>query len=175
MTFDVKLKELRKNYQLTQAELADALGLKRATITQYEAGRISPSKDVLIKTANYFRVTVDELVEQGESNDTSASLPVLEPSPKGKSKTNYSVSIRNTLTQKIMLELLDKNQDSFIRDNKALYSKLIDTLLEINVKAEESQHNPILLDSIAEELDLNRVILAFSKELHKIEKLSNLF
>ena len=175
MPFDTKLKELRKLNNITQAELAEALGLKRATVTQYESGRISPSKDILIKTANYFRVSVDELVGQSENYGTenlSGGIDIYTRTNKG---SDYTASIKSAISQKIIAELYKKNQDPFIKDNRNLFLKLVDILLELNLRAEECKHEFIKVSLEAEEYDVNKIILEFSKELRRLEKLSNLF
>lgn len=54
-----KIKVLRKNKHLTQQELADELNLSRATISNYEVNRRSPSIDDLKLLADYFGVGLD--------------------------------------------------------------------------------------------------------------------
>ena len=175
MPFDSKLKELRKQNNLTQAELAEALGLKRATVTQYEGGRISPSKDVLMKVANYFRVSVDDLVGQSGNSEDENSLMRVNVSNRLNKENEYTASIKSAISQKIITELYKKNQDPFIKDNKNLYLRLFDILLELNMKAENCKHSYIKVSVDSEEYDINKIIREFAKELHRLEKLSNLF
>lgn len=54
-----KIKVLRKNKHITQQELADDLKLSRATISNYEVNRRSPSIDDLKLLADYFGVGLD--------------------------------------------------------------------------------------------------------------------
>lgn len=54
-----KIKILRKNKKITQQELADDLNLSRATISNYEVNRRSPSIDDLKLFAEYFGVGLD--------------------------------------------------------------------------------------------------------------------
>ncbi len=175
LQFALKLKELRKSSNLTQAELADALGLKRATVTQYESGRISPSKDVLIKVANYFRVTMDELVGQREEDGEARSFAEITVPDKFNKSNNYTLSIKSAISQRIVAELYKKNQDQFIKENKNLFLRLVDTLLELNMKAEESNHEYIEISFDTENYDINKIVKEFAKELQRLEKLSNLF
>lgn len=58
-TIAFKLKTLRKAKGLTQEELAEAVGTKRATIAGYETGRRNPSLPDLQKIAQYFGVGLD--------------------------------------------------------------------------------------------------------------------
>ena len=54
-----KIKTLRKGRKLTQQELADRLGITRATVSNYEVGRRSPHISELKRIADYFGVGVD--------------------------------------------------------------------------------------------------------------------
>ena len=54
-----KLRLLRKEKRMTQQELADALKIKRATISNYEIGRRSPHLSELRRIAEYFGVGLD--------------------------------------------------------------------------------------------------------------------
>lgn len=54
-----KLRLLRKEKRMTQQELADALNIKRATISNYEIGRRSPHLSELRRIAEYFGVGLD--------------------------------------------------------------------------------------------------------------------
>lgn len=58
------LKFLRKGRGLTQQQMADALGIKRASIGAYEEDRAEPKYDLLKKIADYFSLTMDELVNE---------------------------------------------------------------------------------------------------------------
>jgi len=59
------LKYLRKKKSITQQQLADILGIKRSLVGAYEEYRAEPKYDLLKKMANYFALSMDELV-----NDT---------------------------------------------------------------------------------------------------------
>lgn len=54
-----KLKVLRKTKKLTQQEVADKLGIKRATISNYEINRRTPSLSDLRRLAEYYGVGLD--------------------------------------------------------------------------------------------------------------------
>ena len=62
MEFHEKLQELRKQRGLTQEELAEALYVSRTAISKWESGRGYPSIDSLKGIANYFSVTIDDLL-----------------------------------------------------------------------------------------------------------------
>lgn len=62
MEFHEKLQELRKSRGLTQEELAEALYVSRTAISKWESGKGYPSIDSLKAIANYFSITIDDLL-----------------------------------------------------------------------------------------------------------------
>ena len=58
------IKFLRKKKNLTQQQFADILGIKRSMVGAYEEDRASPKMDNIKQIANYFGITVDELVSE---------------------------------------------------------------------------------------------------------------
>lgn len=56
------LKNLRKKRNLTQKDVADAIGITFQTYSYYETGRTKPTPETLCKLADFFGVTVDELL-----------------------------------------------------------------------------------------------------------------
>ena len=59
--FSERLKQLRKENNLKQSELAKELGISAQRISLYENGR-EPEYDILIKMSDYFGVLVDYLI-----------------------------------------------------------------------------------------------------------------
>lgn len=57
-----KIKELRNKHKYTQTELANRLGVTRATIAAYENDSRQPSYEVLVKLTRIFKVSLDYLV-----------------------------------------------------------------------------------------------------------------
>lgn len=56
------LKKLRLSKDLTQKQVADLLKINRVTYTQYEINRREPDNATLIRLADFFEVTVDDLL-----------------------------------------------------------------------------------------------------------------
>lgn len=54
-----KLRTLRKGRKLTQQDVADRLGLVRATVSNYEVGKRTPHLSLLKKFAEFYGVTLD--------------------------------------------------------------------------------------------------------------------
>jgi len=57
-----KIKELRVIKGITQAELAEKVGVTTSAVSSYEVSARQPSYDILIKTAKLFNVTADYLL-----------------------------------------------------------------------------------------------------------------
>ena len=66
MELSQKLQELRKQKNLTQEELAEVLFVSRTAISKWESGRGYPSIDSLKAIAQYFSITIDELISGQE-------------------------------------------------------------------------------------------------------------
>lgn len=62
MNFSKKLKQLRLLLGCTQAQMADLLGITVRGYRNYELGSREPELSILIKLADYFNVSLDELV-----------------------------------------------------------------------------------------------------------------
>ena len=62
MHFAENLKHLRKKHNLDQAQIAKLLGLKPATVSAYETGRIEPKLDALQKLSATFGISIDDLI-----------------------------------------------------------------------------------------------------------------
>ena len=56
-----KLKELRITEKLTQQQLADELKISRVNYTRYENNSVRPDYETLIKIADYYDISLDEL------------------------------------------------------------------------------------------------------------------
>ena len=59
--FYKKIRELRKDMELSQEELADKIGVSRQTIFSLESGKSSPSLELALKIAQVFNSDIEEL------------------------------------------------------------------------------------------------------------------
>jgi putative transcriptional regulator len=55
------VRDLRTGRELSQAQLADAMGVSRQTINSIEVGRYTPSLALAVALARYFGSTVEEV------------------------------------------------------------------------------------------------------------------
>lgn len=65
----IKLRELREQTGKTMKEVAKDLDLKYTTYISYEKGTYEPSLQTLKEMADYFHVTVSELIDNANNED----------------------------------------------------------------------------------------------------------
>ena len=64
-----RLEEIRKQREIKQEELAEAMGVPRQTISSLENGRYNPSVILAIKLARYFGMHVEDIFIYEEGQD----------------------------------------------------------------------------------------------------------
>jgi len=69
----VNIKDIRVRRNLTQADVANALGVSSVVYCRYETGARQPSIDMLVQMANIFDVTVDYLLGRQDIDDSTLS------------------------------------------------------------------------------------------------------
>lgn len=62
MSFSEQLKMYRTKHNLTQKMVAEAIGISLRGYQQYEQGKFQPNIEKLIKLADLYHITIDELV-----------------------------------------------------------------------------------------------------------------
>lgn len=99
-----KLRQLRKEAGLTQADVATKLNIKRETYTRYETGTINPPSDMILSMAKIFEVSTDYLL--GSSDDPTP------PNKKDSSESEESPEVKE-MFEKIK-KFSQKNLDRVI-------------------------------------------------------------
>ncbi|MBO1627489.1 transcriptional regulator [Bacillus sp. AFS023182] len=61
MAFKTRIKEFRAKIDMKQSDLADAVGVRRETISHLEKGRYNPSLQLAHDIAKVLGTTIDEL------------------------------------------------------------------------------------------------------------------
>ena len=56
-----RIRVFRAEHQLSQEQLANAIGVSRKTISTIEVGRFNPSVIIALQIARYFKVPVEEI------------------------------------------------------------------------------------------------------------------
>lgn len=111
----------RKLYGYTQGRLSQRLNISRQAYSNYETGRRDPDLDLLIRLADFYHITLDQLVHQPFSSRNSEILR--------ESNTPYITGI-NPVTQDILY--LDEKETSLImkyREADASKKQVIDQIL----------------------------------------------
>ena len=72
-----KIRECRKRKGLSQEELANKIGVKRAVVSKYETGKISPRIEIIQKISRVLGVPVHELVGDTMYIDTVENISAL--------------------------------------------------------------------------------------------------
>lgn len=62
MEFHERLKELRVSKNLTQQQVAQALGMAVRQYQRYEHGERKPTYDIIIRLCYFFEISSDELL-----------------------------------------------------------------------------------------------------------------
>lgn len=106
-----RLSQLRSNKRCTQQEVSDFLGINRVTYAKYEGGTVEPSKDNIIKLADFFRCTTDYLF--GLTDNPKEDLELTEEEQTfldvySKAKQSDQESVKDMLA--IIDKMLNKNK-----------------------------------------------------------------
>ena len=75
MTLAEKIAALRGARKLSQGDLAEQLDVSRQSVSKWETGQAVPELDKIVKLADLFGVTVDELVRDGEMPEPGSPEP----------------------------------------------------------------------------------------------------
>lgn len=95
------IKSLRTSWRLTQGELGKVIHVENNTIAMYERGDRIPKEDVLQQIADYFRITVDQLV----SGDCSGIKLQLSPITSQKAISQIETTFPVICSEPAMLDL----------------------------------------------------------------------
>ena len=74
MLFPENLTNLMEEHDISNSALGEIVGVSREAIRQWKSGKIAPTIDKAIKLADYFGVSVDELL--GKRIDTEREIPL---------------------------------------------------------------------------------------------------
>lgn len=88
MSFGEVLKKLRTERAMSQQMLADSLGIKRTTVTNYESGNSYPPFNLLLDIVNFFDVSSDYLL--GRSDVQQNVQPIVQLTPESQNEKYIS-------------------------------------------------------------------------------------
>lgn len=72
--FCANLSKLRRSADMTQSELADKLNLTRQAVSRYEKGDSFPDISILVRIAEIFDITIDELIGAGAPTESESEI-----------------------------------------------------------------------------------------------------
>lgn len=127
--FGDNIKRLRKNKGLKQQEIAELLGVKRNTYSDWENGKTEPKLENVVKIAQIFNTTTDELL--GQTIYSKARLVRFLDDYDVSNIKNWTKEERDSFKFAILFEIMT-------RDDKISLLKLKDNLItEHNLDKDE--------------------------------------
>ena len=120
-TFSTRLKELRKEYKMTQQALSDKLGIVRTAIANYETNRTMPDPTTLDKLSQIFNVSIDYLM--GKSNIRTLGQEVIQDVPHSfktkKEQLSYDEFMETA--KAFFMDASEEDREAITRDISNLY------------------------------------------------------
>lgn len=98
MAFSEKLKFLRESHNHTQQTLADLLGVRKSSVSNYETGRSYPKRMVLLKLAQIYNVPPSYFLETEEPATIASPNSFIDPIKKVFVYKSFSDCLLNTAT-----------------------------------------------------------------------------
>lgn len=84
---------LRKEKNMTQEELAGALGVSAQAVSKWETGASCPDISLLTQIADLFGITVDDLLRSDVAQIRSGSLPAAPGSAKVRANRKLNITV----------------------------------------------------------------------------------
>jgi len=166
-----KIKKYRENQRMTQAEVAEALGIKSATVSKYESGTLEPNIESLKRLAELFEVSIDELLKEDKFDVSQINiLEVLREQKNMKLKGNLYHNTQITFaynTNHIEGSKLTEDQTRYIYETNTLLAEK-DSITDLDDVLETANHFK-LVDYMLDIAD-KKLTEEMIKEFHKILK-----
>ena len=128
MEFKDKLKDLRKEHNLTQENLSNILHVSRSLVAKWENGLGLPSEDTIQDICDYFKISVDELFVKEDSINV-----IVDKNKKIKSRNLIIIMLVAVISFLVVLSSIDVIYDQI--DNYKINKKAKE--LESLVKDED--------------------------------------
>lgn len=134
MTIGKILKEKRTESQLTQEQLAEKIFVSRKTISNWETGKTTPDIDSLIRLANLFDLSLDNLLLEGSEVVEKINKDI-------KNKKKYrTLTIILTLVIIVMASFFSfkifKNEKKNLDKDNIISATLTDKEVKLNIKTD---------------------------------------
>ena len=166
-----KIKKYREIKGITQAEIAELLGVSPATVSKYEAGTLEPNIESIKKISELFEVSIDKLLKDDAFDVSKIDiLAVLREQKEMKVKGNLYHNTQITMTYNtnhIEGSRLSEEQTRYIYETNTLLADK-DTVTDIDDIIETTNHFK-LFDYMLDVAD-KKITEKMIKEFHKILK-----
>ena len=166
-----KIKKYREIKGITQAEIAELLGVSPATVSKYEAGTLEPNIESIKKISELFEVSIDKLLKDDAFDISKIDiLAVLREQKEMKVKGNLYHNTQITMTYNtnhIEGSRLSEEQTRYIYETNTLLVHK-DTVTDIDDIIETTNHFK-LFDYMLDVAD-KKITEKMIKEFHKILK-----
>ena len=166
-----KIKLYRESKKMTQVEIAEALGVKPATVSKYESGALEPNIESLKKLSEIFDISIDDLLKEDHFDISKINiLEVLREQKNMKLKGNLYHNTQVTFaynTNHIEGSKLTEAQTRYIYETNTLIAEK-DSITDIDDVLETANHFKLvdyMLDIADKKLTENMI-----KEFHKVLK-----
>ena len=153
--FSYILKKLLTDDKLSGAELGRKIGVSKETISQYCKGNVEPKSGILIKLAEYFKVSCDYLLTGSEPEDKKESQEL--------GLSGDAIRLLKQCQDERVRGLVDRllGSPEFYQRAKISFNKL--TLLEL--KIEDRNYYELILEKFLEKNNGDR-----NKTAHDVEE-----
>lgn len=166
-----RLKKLRENKNMTQGDVAEALGVNTATISKYESNSLEPSIESIKKLADLYDITIDELLKDEQFDVSKINvLEVLKEQKDMKLKGNLYHNTQIIFaynTNNIEGSKLTEDQTRYIYETNTLLTEK-DSAINIDDVIETMNHFKLvdyMIDIANKKLSEDMI-----KQFHKILK-----
>ena len=171
--FCANLSTLRRNADMTQSELADKLNLTRQAVSRYEKGDSFPDISILVKIAEIFNITIDELI--GAGTPTEGESEMLKSAALGKEIKCSSCNIHEleNIAPFLKPSVLDRAVQGFaaqgidISNFASLFSYMSDSgLWKLLSTSDFNRIDEELLEKLMPFLNFSAKLSVFDKIIH---------
>lgn len=172
MNIGEKIKKYRKEFGITQKELADKLNLRSSTISKYENNQISPSIEILLEISKILNIDIVNIIAEDKStyifNDNILKILIEQRDNKIKGNLYHNTQIQLSYnSNRIEGSRLTEEETRLIYETNSIYTER-NNILKTDDIIETINHFKLfdfMLD-IAEKTLTEKMI----KEFHKLLK-----
>lgn len=111
-----RLKEIREDHDLTQPQMANILGVKRAAYSLWELGINTIPTDNLFDFANYFNISIDYILRISKEKDCKSKIKKFDLKVLGVNLKK--IRTKNNLSQESMSTIIGVSQAAVNRYEK---------------------------------------------------------